>query len=447
MHIFRALIGLALSVVWAIGAQAQIQTRLATQCAAEHVDIPVVVSHLQNIKELQLKLHFDNSLLTYDTSLFHNGVFTINNNDAYKIKTTVSEDTVIVRWSAYYGVNLDSDMLLSLRFKEKGNGQATFTWIESASYYKNINGLNIDGSYEVDAALAVPNSSPVAITLNQFTKGCRDNSDNGGCKAQVEVQITGGQAPYEYSWRDKLHQTDAIAIGLCESPVAIVIKDNASCYYGATYDPLIYPAAKYAIVANPEEEVYITKPNVDFSVELEEGQIETYAWDFGDKSTSAAEAPSHAYSKIGDYAISLKTETIDGCDTTVILSNYHVKELNFCIPNVFTPNGDNINDEWVFKIVGESSANTGGDRASRATGISDTKQCSGKDLVLNTYFKSTHLVVLNRNGAKMFECSNCQHNWNGDGAPDGVYFYMFEWEGEYTKGKETGNVTIIGSGK
>ncbi len=451
MRIFKTLAIVILSFLLAQTGSAQIQSRLATQCATAHVDVPIVLSNLENISEFHLKLLFDNSLLAYDTTLYHNESFSINNNDSYKIKTHVVGDTLMLDWSAYYGVNLDEGLLLSIRFSETGNGQASFQWIEDDCEFKNINGLNIDASYAVDAPLAVPNNTAVSIDFNQFTIGCRDDSETGGCKAQVEVSITGGQEPYIYQWFDKLHQTDAIAIGLCQDPVAVLIKDNAGCYYAADFAPVVHAAAKYNVLATPEE-VYITKPNAQFSVELEEGQIETYAWDFGDKSTSSLENPSHAYAKVGAYNVSLKTKNIEGCDTTVILSNYQVKELNFCIPNVFTPNGDNINDEWVFKIMGEGGEESEGETSFRSSApertglVADTKQCSGKDLIMRDYFKTCRLVVVNRNGSEVFECTNCQENWDGGGAPDGVYFYVFEWEGEYTKGKETGNVTIIGSG-
>lgn len=424
-------------------ATAQIEVRLATPCATQHVEVPLILKNLQNITELQLKMIFDNQLLNYDSSLYQNESFSLGGSNNYKIHTQQSGDTLMVSWSAYYGVNVEEALLLSFRFREQGNGQAHFQWLEDESFFKDINGLNIDATYVVDAPLSVPNNTAVNIDFNQFTTGCRDESENGGCKAQVEATITGGQAPYAYQWRDKLHQTDAIAIGLCQDPVALVIKDNGGCYYAASFDPIIHTAARYNIKASPEEEVFITKPNVDFSVELEEGQIETYAWDFGDKSTSSLENPSHVYHKIGSYQISLKTETIDGCDTTVVLSGYEVKELNFCIPNVFTPNGDNINDKWVFKIVGETDGNGA---STERTGFKETKQCSGTDLEMDTYFKSSHLVVLSRNGKKVFECNDCREHWDGGGVPDGVYFHMFEWEGEYSKGKEQGNVTILGSG-
>ncbi len=422
-------------------AWAQIEARLATQCATSHLELPLIVKNLQDIKAFQLKIHFNNQVLQLDTSLYHYTDFNTSNNELYRISATASNDTITISWAAYYGVSITDGLLLSLVFSEIGSGSADFQWMESQCSFTNFNNLQVDTDYLIDNPLTIPYNSPVIIGFEQFTTGCRDNSENGGCKAQVEVNIDGGVAPYIYKWADRYNQNDSIAIGLCEAPVSVVIRDAGGCIYASQFDPAIYPASVYTIKANPEV-IYITKPYVDFTIETEDLYIEKYEWNFGDETKAYTENASHTYGKVGVYPVSLKTENIDGCDTLVTLTNFEVKELNFCIPNVFTPNGDEINDLWIFKIVDGSSEEENNENL-KSTGLSDVKKCSGEDLIFEQHFKSSSLTVFNRAGNRVFDCSNCTENWDGGGLPDGVYYYVFTWEGQLSQGTEHGNVTIL----
>lgn len=64
------------------------------------------------------------------------------------------------------------------------------------------------------------------------------------------------------------------------------------------------------------------------------------------------------------------------------------------VPNVFTPNGDGINDS--FYIPG-----------------------------LDTYAE-TQLSIVNRWGGTVYEKKNYQNDWTGDGLPEGTYFYVLK---------------------
>ncbi|OYT15089.1 MAG: hypothetical protein B7C24_14850 [Bacteroidetes bacterium 4572_77] len=428
---------------------AQIETRLATQCALHSVEVPINYKNLENIKQFQLQLIFDDNLLRYDTSLYHQPTFA-EEGESYKIKVKASNDTIFVNWvcANLDGISPVDGLMFSLVFEELGNGTASFQWIENNCFYKNKDNLIIDDTYVVDGDLSLPFETNIKMSFDQFQFSCRDDSESGGCKAQAEVNLEGGVRPYNYQWLDKYQQKDSIAIGLCQAPVASVVTDAGGCSYASLFKPVIYPAAVYEISANPEE-VYITTPVVDFSIETDELYIETYLWNFGDEANGSAKIanPTYVYDEIGTFQISLKTENMDGCDTIVYLKNYEVKELNFCIPNVFTPNGDGINDTWVFKIMDGNSDSGSNTKSFKETGFEEVEQCSGEDLIFDQHFKSSHIVLLNRRGNVVFECNNCTDYWDGGGLPDGVYFYVFTWEGQYSNGKEQGNVTILGSGK
>ncbi|MCH7396490.1 gliding motility-associated C-terminal domain-containing protein [Belliella sp. DSM 107340] len=90
----------------------------------------------------------------------------------------------------------------------------------------------------------------------------------------------------------------------------------------------------------------------------------------------------------------------------------HVQiEMN--IPNVFTPNGDGINDTWVIEGI--------------------------------THFFSTNkLIVVNRWGVEVFRTDNYDNDWNGGNLTEGAYFYQLTAIDH--EGREqvfTGYVTIL----
>jgi hypothetical protein len=430
---------------------AQIETRLATNCATKNIEIPILLKNLENIKAFELQILFDSDVLRFDTSLYHNKDFQRTTNEDYEIKSRASNDTLYLNWSAYYGVNLEEGFLLSVVFEEIGSGDVELSWIEENCKYTNITNLVIPSSYSIDAVVNIPYDAAVEMSFEQFTIGCRDNSENGGCKAQAVVNITGGTPPYVYKWNDRLNQNDSIAIGLCEEPISVIITDAAGCYYADLFDAVIYPAINpedvdgFEIEFSPDE-VFITRPYVEFSIDPGSTIIEKYEWDFGDSlnTTSYTQFAEMAYQQVGNYEVSLRTENIDGCDTT-IYARVEVQEVNFCIPNVFTPNGDGINDTWIFKLITSDGEVDDGSDNFKDTGLLPSEKCSGDDLIYADHFKSTQLAIYSRSGTKVFECNNCTEDWDGGNLPDGVYFYVFYWEGEYSNGTEQGNVTILGS--
>lgn len=81
------------------------------------------------------------------------------------------------------------------------------------------------------------------------------------------------------------------------------------------------------------------------------------------------------------------------------------------IPNVFTPNGDGVNDYFTIKGL---------------------DQCNIRQL-------SVH----NRGGHIVFNSNNYENNWNGDNCPDGVYYYQLTIDNHGIQQTMTGSVTII----
>lgn len=432
---------LGILIIFPFIVKAQLKVDLLTNCTTNDLTIPVQIKNFDNVSSFELILEYNPEVLAFKNSLIPNSVFTINNNDSYAIKVSNENNQIKIQWSAYYGVSLSDDPLLFLQFQQVGIGNSDFNWNTASSHIFRIGDVEQAVAYAVESNLTMPYVSLYQINFNQLSKGCRDDSENG-CKAQAEVIVSGGKAPFTYKWNDNFNQQTQIAIGLCQDPVSVVVRDANACVFGAIFQPSVYPANEIQLFSNPEI-AFITKPTVEFSSEYQGDEPQAYKWDFGDGATAVTANAEHTFEKVDNYAVSLWTRSNEGCDTTVKIDNFEVRELDFCIPNVFTPNGDNINDRWIFKIGNPPTVE---DNSNLKTGNYKTSSCAGEDLIFTEHFKKTQLIILNRNGVKVYECSNCEEGWDGSSLPDGVYFYVFEWEGEYSSGREQGDVTIL-SGK
>ncbi|HPC97396.1 MAG TPA: gliding motility-associated C-terminal domain-containing protein [Bacteroidales bacterium] len=72
-----------------------------------------------------------------------------------------------------------------------------------------------------------------------------------------------------------------------------------------------------------------------------------YLWKFGDKDTSSARSPEHIYYKPGEYTVTLIVESENLCVDSLLFEKIVVEPSSLDIPNVFTPDGDGINDFFV----------------------------------------------------------------------------------------------------
>jgi gliding motility-associated-like protein len=73
------------------------------------------------------------------------------------------------------------------------------------------------------------------------------------------------------------------------------------------------------------------------------------SWDFGDGNISPVPSPSHRYAKKGSYLVMLTALDDAGC---IIKSSQEIQVLEHYLemPNVFTPNGDELNDTFFPKF-------------------------------------------------------------------------------------------------
>lgn len=143
----------------------------------------------------------------------------------------------------------------------------------------------------------------------------------------------------------------------------------------------------------------------------------TWNWDFGDGGTSTQQNVTYDYGASGTYTVVLTVTNANGCtdqDTIVITINEGI-----LIPNVFSPNGDGINDEFYIANSGLSEYN---------------------------------MEIYDRWGVKIFESPSPDVRWDGrttSGAQcsDGTYYFVLKAISPTADYSTTGFLTLIGSGK
>jgi gliding motility-associated-like protein len=190
-------------------------------------------------------------------------------------------------------------------------------------------------------------------------------------------------------------------------------------------NPLAFPdeTTTYVLVAsNPNcsgtDTVTITvveKAPTDFTVELTpacEGvhakftntttDAVQYFWDFGGEATSTEANPEHNYDVFDNNdTITLITINSLGCADTLRFDTSGIQLINIfpdSIPNIFTPNGDALNECFI-------------------TGIG------------TAYDDCFYMIIYNRWGRKVFETDKSSDCWNGlynekRDADEGTYFYI-----------------------
>jgi gliding motility-associated-like protein len=83
-----------------------------------------------------------------------------------------------------------------------------------------------------------------------------------------------------------------------------------------------------------------------------------YIWNFGDNSTlvqNTLSNPSHTYSAIGTYTVSLIAFGVKGCNDTTSSPLIIADTILLTMPNIFTPNNDGINEYFAPNAHGMKS--------------------------------------------------------------------------------------------
>lgn len=304
----------------------------------------------------------------------------------------------------------------------------------------------------------------INIELEQLQLTCSNGDNENGNNAMVKATASGffEADEYHYFWDVKPIQVapgdSTIALGLkANQNYSITVKDNYGCFETDTILTEAYKNPDIEIFADPDT-AFVQKPDVEFSFINHSGDtipLSNFNWNFGDCSdeypddpchddlNKFVENPIHRYDKLTDadiedggkeYTVIFTAINEQGCDT-LFTHAVKVVPMKLFIPNVFTPNGDGVND--VFRITEpQSTQGANGEESLKA-------KDAGGFYTPNHYYETTKLVVFNRHGKVLFRDEDYQNDWDGDNLPDGVYYYVLKATGPKGTDIYKGSVTII----
>ncbi len=235
------------------------------------------------------------------------------------------------------------------------------------------------------ATVSTIKSSPVVTLSSPDLVICP-----GDC-SEITAAGTSSYSPFSYSWSNNSTSLGDSTLMCSAGTVTLTFTDAQGCVATNTITVIndILPVASFT--ATPPSPVIVGQP-IDFASTstISAGSITSTVWSFGDGSAASGNSVSYAYPMAGTYPVVVTVTGSGGCTDTYTVN--YVVEAVIEIPNVFTPNGDNVNDYLKFRSL--------------------------------EVYGSNNLTIFNRWGKKIFEQDNYKNDWNGSGYNDGTYFFI-----------------------
>jgi len=298
----------------------------AANCVTVPVDIPVKAKDFIGISAFTIQLAFDPSIMEF------NGISQMNAllNNGTISATIVSPGLLEISYNAKDTLNLENnDDLLSLNFNGVSVGHSELKWNSLQCVIYSASGYEIPAIYTQGAV----DLRPVPQIYTDGSGGYCENTPH----KLTAGSLTGQSLSYQWTSPDGSVNT---GLELNLGPLAVSASgvyqvqasSGTSCSITETIDLQVYPIPHISLNISDTlcsgQEVLLN-PGAGFA---------TYKWQNG-----SAEPQLRAASE-GVYWVTVTDN--NGCQATdsVLL---HQCELLVWMPNVFTPNGDGVNDVFL----------------------------------------------------------------------------------------------------
>ena len=204
--------------------------------------------------------------------------------------------------------------------------------------------------------------------------------------------------------------------------VQMTVTSNYGCVYSSSIEDLIevtpVPTADFTVSKNPATWLETAIQNSDISL----GNITNWNWSSPGAVSIASSGSSalitYTEGQVGTYPITLTVTTGEGCSDSITLEIEIVPDIILYVPNSFTPDDDEHNQNWFINIDGID-------------------------------FENFELALYNRWGELIWESNDVKESWDGTYGgrivPNGTYIWKISFKEKDNDGRKfyTGYVNVI----
>ncbi len=298
----------------------------------------------------------------------------------------------------------------------------SYSWSHTSSSASNITETptsNTQYIFTVNDGCSNPHSDTATVVVLAIVPNLIANSIACFGEIGFATYDLAQKSSYNFNWTQPISLSDTI-VGIVNDSAFLTVTNN----FGCTLDTFIvmpgYDLLKAGFTMNPDTyPKCLSSENKTLSVTTNSIGATQGFWDFGDGSTpipysTVTVSELHNYAQGGNYTVSLIVKNTGPCFDT-LTKDLCVSEIPFFIADVFSPNGDGVND---YLYVRSSEA------------------------------EKLEFLVYDRWGQLLFETDNVSEGWDGTyqgrKAEEGVYFFSVKMT--LISGEEIfkkGDITLI----
>ncbi len=233
------------------------------------------------------------------------------------------------------------------------------------------------------------NTDQVTVTVNPLPN-IQAGADATICLGQqVTLSGSGGTT---YSWNNGVQNGQAFTPGLGVNTYTITGTDANGCINTDQVTINVVPVPTSGFTADAYEGYPVL--TVVFTTNASNGN--SYIWDLGNGTSINSSAPvstNAVYGSIGTFTVTQTASNgICSSQSSALITVLPYPDAEIFVPNVFTPNGDNINDFFAIEVK---------------------------------FGATISVQIFNRWGNLMKELNDFTEKWDGENATEGVYFFKY----------------------